>query len=76
MLSDGRKVEYTQPLNWNALATVCGLPATAIPVGSSPSGLPVGAQLISVGGSDHRLLQIAQAIEAEIGGFVAPPCFS
>lgn len=76
MLSDGRKVEYTQPLNWNALATVCGLPATAIPVSTSPSGLPVGAQLISVGGSDHRLLRIAQAIEAEIGGFVAPPSFS
>ena len=72
-LSDGRKVEYTQPLSWNALASLCGLPATAIPAGLSPSGLPVGAQLIGPRGSDHWMLRVAQLIEAEIGGYVPPP---
>ena len=72
-LCDGRKVAYTQTLSWNALATVCGLPATAIPVGLSPVGLPVGAQLIGSDGSDFRMLGIAEAIDQAIGGFVAPP---
>jgi len=71
-LSDGRKVAYTETLSWNALATVCGLPATAIPTGLSPTGMPVGAQLIGPSGSDFRTLGIAKAIEESIGGFVAP----
>lgn len=72
-LSGGQKVAYTETLSWNALATVCGLPATAVPAGLSPSGLPIGAQLIGPRGSDFRMLGIAQAIEAAFGGFVAPP---
>lgn len=72
-LSDGRKTRYTQPLNWNALATVCGLPATAVPAGVSPGGLPIGVQLIGPAGGDHRLLRIAEAVAAAAGGFVAPP---
>jgi amidase len=72
-LCDGQKVAYTEPLSWNALATVCGLPATAIPVGLSPFGLPVGAQLIGSSGSDSTLLGIAEAIDHTVGGFVAPP---
>jgi amidase len=72
-LSDGRKVAYTETLGWNALATVCGLPATAIPAGLSAAGLPVGAQLIGPSGGDFRVLDIAQAIGETVGGFVAPP---
>jgi amidase len=72
-LSGGRKVAYTETLSWNSLATVCGLPATAMPAGFSASGLPIGAQLIGPKQSDFRLLSIAEAIEEIIGGFVAPP---
>jgi len=71
-LSDGRKVAYTETLSWNALATVCGLPATAIPAGRTPAGLPVGAQLIGPSGSDFSLIGMARAIDETIGGFVAP----
>ena len=72
-LSDGRKVAYTQTLGWNGLASVLGLPATAVPAGIAADGLPVGAQLIGPVGADMRLLAIAEAIEREIGGFVSPP---
>jgi amidase len=72
-LSDGTKASYGAMLRWIALATACGLPATAIPVGQTPAGLPVGAQLIGPRGSDARTLAAAEAIEARLGGFVAPP---
>jgi amidase len=59
-------------LNWIALATALGLPATAIPAGRTPSGLPVGAQLIGPPGGDARTLALAQAIDENLRGFVAP----
>jgi amidase len=72
-LSDGTSAPYLALLRWIALATACGLPATAIPVGRTPAGLPVGAQLIGPRGGDYRTLAIAEAIEDALGGFVAPP---
>jgi amidase len=71
-LSDGSKAPYLAMLRWIALATACGLPATAIPVGQTPGGLPVGAQLIGPRGADARTIGIAEAIEERLGGFVAP----
>lgn len=72
-LSDGTSAPYLALLRWIALATACGLPATAIPVGRTPAGLPVGAQLIGPRGGDYRTLAIAEAIEDALGGFTAPP---
>jgi amidase len=71
--SDGTKAPYVAMLRWIALATACGLPATAIPAGRTTSGLPVGAQLIGPRGADSRTLAIAEAIEERLGGFAAPP---
>jgi amidase len=71
--SNGEKIAYGSMLNWIALATACGLPATAIPAGLMPAGLPVGVQLIGPRGGDSRTLAAAQAIEEELGGFQAPP---
>jgi amidase len=71
--SDGKKIPYGAMLNWIALATACGLPATAIPVGATPAGLPVGLQLIGPRGGDSRTLAAAQAIEDALGGFREPP---
>jgi amidase len=71
--SDGAKIPYDSMLNWIALATACGLPATAIPVGISQTGLPVGVQIVGPRGGDSKTLGFAQGIEAELGGFRAPP---
>ena len=70
--SDGRTLRYDSMLTWIALATALHLPATAIPAGSTASGLPVGVQLIGPRGGDTRTLAIAQAIEETVRGFVAP----
>lgn len=71
--SDGTRIPYGSMLNWIGLATACGLPATAIPAGLSPGGLPVGVQLIGPRGGDSRTLGAAQAIDEELGGFQPPP---
>jgi amidase len=71
-LSTGDQVPYNAMLDWIALATALGLPATAIPAGRTPAGLPVGAQLIGPMRGDARTLALAQAIDEEVTGFVAP----
>jgi amidase len=71
--STGQTFAYTSVLDWIALATACGLPATAIPAGPAADGLPVGVQIIGARGGDARTLAVAQAIEDALGGFTAPP---
>jgi amidase len=71
--SDNRKIPYDAMLRWIALATACGLPATAIPAGLSGQVLPVGVQIIGPRGGDSKTLAVAEAIEARLGGFRAPP---
>jgi amidase len=71
--SDSRTIPYGSMLNWIALATACGLPVTTVPAGRATSGLPVGVQIIGPHGGDARTLAVAQAVEEDICGFVAPP---
>jgi amidase len=52
---------FTGP--WNA----CGLPALNVPVGTTPSGIPVGVQLVGPAGSDALLLQVAAEVEPVAG---------
>ncbi|NWL33955.1 amidase [Paenarthrobacter nitroguajacolicus] len=48
---------------WSSMVNVCGLPAITIPVHTTPSGLPMGIQLIGRSGSELLLLQLAAALE-------------
>ncbi|WP_221891322.1 amidase [Microbispora sp. KK1-11] len=69
---DGVEYPYFDQLVWAGLATMPGLPATAIPAGRSPEGLPVGVQLIGPMFEDRTPLRLAELLEQEIGGFHAP----
>jgi amidase len=71
-MSNGQVIPYNSMLSWIALATALGLPATAVPAGRTPAGLPVGAQLIGPVGGDARTLALAQAIDENVRGFLAP----
>ncbi|MFK4089996.1 amidase [Kribbella sp. NPDC020789] len=69
---DGVEYPYMDQLAWAGLATMPGLPATAIPTGRSPEGLPVGIQLIGPMFEDRTPLRLAELLEPVLGGFQAP----
>jgi amidase len=73
---DGKHYPYPDQLAWPGIATLPGLPATAIPIGLSPQGLPVGVQIVGPWLEDRTPLRLAELIEHEFGGFVPPPMFS
>ena len=72
---DGKDHAYVDQLAWPGIATLPGLPATAIPLGLSPEGLPVGVQIVGPWLEDRTPLKLAELIEREFGGFVPPPMF-
>ena len=72
---DGKAHAYPDQLAWPGIATLPGLPATAIPIGLSPEGLPIGVQIVGPWLEDRTPLKLAELIEREFGGFVPPPMF-
>lgn len=70
---DDQNIPYGDQFIWPSVATMPGLPATAMPIGRSPGGLPVGMQIIGPFLEDRTPLTFASLIEREFGGFVPPP---
>jgi amidase len=74
---DGKGCPYYDAcLVWADPATTCGLPVTAAPIGRSPSGLPIGVQIIGPYLEDRTTLAFAEHLEREFGGFVPPPGYA
>ncbi|ALG07102.1 amidase [Kibdelosporangium phytohabitans] len=69
---DGVSHPFIDQFVWAGLATMPGLPATAVPAGRSAEGLPVGVQLVGPMFEDRTPLRLAELLEREIGGFQAP----
>ena len=70
---DGVKVPYNDQSIWAGIAILVGLPATTMPIGKSPEGLPIGAQIIGGYLEDRTTIAFAELIEREFGGFTPPP---
>jgi amidase len=70
---DGGTRPYLDMFGWVGLATVAYLPATVVPVGRTPSGLPVGIQIVGPYLEDRTTLAAARCVEELLGGFVPPP---
>ncbi|MGD2200938.1 MAG: amidase family protein, partial [Candidatus Bathyarchaeota archaeon] len=58
---------------WVSFATLSGLPATVAPIGRTPTGLPVGIQIIGPYMEDATPIDIAMKTVDLFGGFEAPP---
>jgi amidase len=74
---DGKDCPYYDAcLVWADPATTCGLPVTVAPIDRSPSGLPIGVQIIGPYLEDRTTLAFAEHLEREFGGFVPPPGYA
>ena len=72
---DGKDYVYPDQLAWPGIATLPGLPSTAIPTGFAPDGLPVGVQIVGPWLEDRTTIKLGELIEREFGGFKPPPMF-
>jgi amidase len=64
---------YGDQAFWVSHASLPGLPAVVAPIGSTPSGLPVGVQIVGPLYEDDTPITFAELLGQVIGGYVAPP---
>jgi Asp-tRNA(Asn)/Glu-tRNA(Gln) amidotransferase A subunit family amidase len=69
---DGEPTRPGGKLSLCSYASALGLPALAVPVMRSESGLPVGVQLIGRRGEERTLIALAARIEQALGGWLDP----
>jgi amidase len=70
---NGQERNYFEQPIWSGVANLIGTPATAVPVGRTRSGLPVGVQILGPLYGDMTTIELARRIHEEVGGFVIPP---
>jgi amidase len=75
ILVDGQSIPYSAQSAWSSVATLAGLPSTAMPIGVAEDGLPIGMQIVGPYLEDRTTIAFAELVEREFGGFVAPPGF-
>ncbi|MEN9628555.1 MAG: hypothetical protein RJA10_1782 [Pseudomonadota bacterium] len=73
LMVDGTPQPYFGQIFWAGLAGVAMLPATVIPAGAGPDGLPIGVQIIGPAYGDLRTIGLAQRLEAMGFAFTPPP---
>ena len=64
---------YNDQAFWVSHASLPGLPAVAAPVGHTPGGLPVGAQIVGPLYEDNTAITFAELFGDVIGGYEPPP---
>lgn len=69
---DGETRHYFEQLFWAGVPNVAYLPSTAVPIGRSSEGLPVGMQIIGPYLGDRTTIAVAAALE-DIGCGFSPP---
>lgn len=70
---NGTPTPYTDILVWVGLAGVVYLPSTVIPLGTGPSGLPIGVQIVGPHLEDRSCLAFATHLDQIMNGFAVPP---
>jgi len=64
---------YNDQSFWVSHASLPGLPAVAAPIGHTPGGLPVGAQIVGPLYEDDTAITFAELLGDVIGGYDPPP---
>jgi amidase len=71
-MPEGGTQRFWNLLSYISPATLTGCPATTAPAGLSPSGLPVGLQIVGPYCEDATPIGFARLLAKEIGGFQPP----
>jgi amidase len=64
---------YQDQAFWISHASLAGLPAVAAPIGQTPGGLPVAAQIVGPPHEDDTAITFAGLLSEVIGGYQPPP---
>ena len=64
---------YQDQAFWISHASLPGLPAVAAPIGRTPAGLPVGAQIVGPLYEDDTAITFADLLAEVAGGYEPPP---
>ncbi len=70
---NGRTVPWNNLLFWSLLAGAVHLPATAVPLGVTKTGLPFGMQILGPLHGDRMTIAVAGLLEKSWRGFIKPP---
>ena len=76
VLVDGKTRSVNEHLFWAGYSGLFGLPSTVAPIGRSPTGLPIGLQIIGPPGGDRSCIRFARLLEREYHRFEIPPAFA
>ncbi|MFI6871721.1 amidase family protein [Nocardia sp. NPDC050406] len=58
---------------WPTIPSLPGLPALSAPIGRTPTGLPVGLQIVAPLYEDDTAITFAELLSEVIGGYEPPP---
>jgi amidase len=64
---EGRTVEYLDAVRHTQWFNALAAPATVVPVGKSPQGLPIGVQIVARPFEDETALGVAAVVDAAFG---------
>jgi len=70
---DGSERPYADLIAWTSFIGYVHLPSTVVPIGLTPSGLPVGIQVVAPFMEDRTALRFAGHLESLLGGYQVPP---
>ena len=70
---DGVERPYADLIAWTTFIGYVYLPATVVPIGLTPAGLPVGIQIVAPYLEDATALRFAHLLETLLGGYTPPP---
>ena len=70
---NGEQRPYTDVMKWAGLTLNAYLPSTAVPLGTTREGLPIGMQIASRYLGDRTTLAVARLLETHHRSFVPPP---
>ncbi|MEE4109839.1 MAG: amidase [Halieaceae bacterium] len=73
---NGEERPYGELTRWAGLTVNSYLPVTAVPLGTTRDGLPVGMQIAGPYRGDRTTLAVARLLEAHHRAFVPPPGYA